>query len=330
MYSAKIIADSVSPAGVRLTTFEFCYWRAVHDELMTHREFSRNTASARAIPIEKMIAGVLEDPALPLEWGSNKPGMQPGDEISADQIAEAKRLILGLRDQAVKTARALTTLGLHKQIVNRYLQPWMFTTVLVSATSYGNFFKLRCDKMAQAEIRHVAKLARGLMETSKPRALAWGAWHLPLIDKEDWTDAIQLFRDDPAYLDKILQPAGEDQPEAPEQVAFPNPPPLSPADFLYSRAAQWLLIKVSVARCARVSYLRHLEKRDLRADAALHNILAAAGHWSPFEHIAQALMNPKARSGNFRGWAQYRKLWPTEYHGGESYAAETARERYSD
>jgi hypothetical protein len=180
-YASRIVLDSVAPNGHRLTTFELTYWRAVHDELMTHRDLSRCTASARAIPVERMIAGVLEDPALPVNWGTNRPGMQPGAEVPPETAAAARALILGHRDQAVELVRALSALGLHKQIANRYLQPFAFTTVIVSATSYTNWFGLRCHPAAQAEIRHVALMMQEQYAQSVPQEIPEGGWHLPYV-----------------------------------------------------------------------------------------------------------------------------------------------------
>jgi thymidylate synthase ThyX len=87
MISAKIIADSISESeyGDRITTFELEYPRFIHGELMTHRLFSRNAASSRAIPINKMMDQVLTAPAMPVEWGLNKSGMQ-AEEMLKGQL----------------------------------------------------------------------------------------------------------------------------------------------------------------------------------------------------------------------------------------------------
>jgi thymidylate synthase ThyX len=76
-----------------------------------------------------------------------------------------------------------------------------------------------------------------------------------------------------------------------------------------------LRLKISVARCARVSYLSHFGTRDHEKDVELYERLlggGANGHWSPFEHVATPLQSSDETSGNFRGWKQYRKLFPQE------------------
>lgn len=71
---------------------------------------------------------------------------------------------------------------------------------------------------------------------------------------------------------------------------------------------------MSVARIARVSYLRQEVKTTVLEDEARHNDLSRSGHWSPFEHQAQ-VMNPNDRSvGKFKGFRQYRHDF-----GGENY-----------
>ena len=147
-YKTKIILDSVSPVGSRLTTFELTYPRFVHSEFMTHRMFSRNAASSRAIPVRKMIEAVRTDPVIPVYWGTSQSGMQAGDESSEkelslkvwldarDRMAETAEILSGLvrvnrhtggwvSDEAEDCPPVITRLNLHKQIVNRILEPWL-------------------------------------------------------------------------------------------------------------------------------------------------------------------------------------------------------------
>lgn len=181
MYGAKILADSIGPSGRRLTTFEVTYPRFVHAELMTHREFSRNSASSRAIPVEKMISRILVDPVLPVWWGKNQSGMQAREELAGDDLETARRKWLAARDSALEYARELLRLDVHKQIVNRVLEPWMWITVIVSATQLSNFFALRCHPDAQPEIARAAYLMRDAHEASRPREVPLYGWHLPLV-----------------------------------------------------------------------------------------------------------------------------------------------------
>jgi thymidylate synthase ThyX len=184
-YRAEVLLDSVSPANVRLTTFVLTYPRFVHAELLTHRVFSRNASSSRAIPVKKLIDQVADEPVLPVWWGRNQPGMQARDELDADMKATAQAIWLEQRDVAVAAARRLVDLGSHKQIVNRILEPWMWITVVLSGTTFDNFFWLRCHQDAQPEIRTLAELMREAYRASAPRSLAAGDWHLPFLRDDD-------------------------------------------------------------------------------------------------------------------------------------------------
>ena len=192
--SAKVIADSVgADNGIRLTTLELEYPRFIHSEFMTHRVFSRNASSSRAIPVEKMIERVSSDPAMPVEWGSNQPGMQAGAEV--DDIRAATESWRYAAYDAVLWAKVLNTRGLHKQIVNRVLEPFSWIKVLVTATEWHNFFELRDHPDAQPEIRVLAIAMREAMADSEPEALRFDEWHLPYVtDNENVNAAHDLRR----------------------------------------------------------------------------------------------------------------------------------------
>jgi thymidylate synthase ThyX len=259
MYAAKIIMDSINEVGNRLTTFEVTYPRFVHSEFMTHRLFSRNAASSRAIPNEKLRHRITDDPVLPVYWGQNQSGMQASEELNSEAQRLASKTWLQARDEMLLASQHLTQLGVHKQLCNRLLEPWMWITVIVTATEYENFFHLRCHPDAQPEIQKVAHMMRALYRTNSPKLLKSGMWHTPYIQADEALDCYESLR-------------------------------------------------VSVARCARVSYLTHDGKREIDADLKLFDRLQTSGHWSPFEHVAVSLSMPE-RSGNFWGWMQYRKLF---------------------
>ena len=161
-FSARVLLDSESPAGVRLTTMEVRYPRFIHSELMTHRVFSRNAASSRAIPIRKMIDAVREEPALPLWWGRNQPGMQADAEIDAPTRALAEAEWRRALQDALAHAERLASaeINLHKQLVNRILEPFAWITVILTATEWANFFTQRTHDDAQPELRHIARACR--------------------------------------------------------------------------------------------------------------------------------------------------------------------------
>lgn len=180
---AKIIADSLSPDAVRLTTMEIVLPRIVLAELNTHRMLSKSSASSRAIPVEKMIAAVVNDPYIPEQWDRNGAGMQGhGVVTDPDEIAACVQAWLVARDNAVASARDLLALGVHKQTTNRLLEPFMWHTVIVSATEWSNFFHLRCNPLAHPALRNTAEAMRDAMAASTPSPIAYGEWHLPYFD----------------------------------------------------------------------------------------------------------------------------------------------------
>ncbi len=179
-FKANIVLDSVSPAGARLITMELTYPRFIHAEFMTHRMFSRNAASSRAIPTRKMIKMVENDPAMPVYWGKNKRGMSANEEIETKE--EAKSIWLDARTCAVEYAKFLHKEGLHKQIVNRVLEPWKYITVICTATQWSNFFGLRRHEDAQPEIHHLADMMYKAQKMSKPQERIW---HIPYIQEDE-------------------------------------------------------------------------------------------------------------------------------------------------
>lgn len=259
MITAKVIEDSVSKAGKRLTTLQLCYHRFIHSEFMTHRQLSRCASSSRAIPIDTMIDQVLKNPAMPLYWGSNKPGMQAGDEVANTEMA--KMIWKASARVACDQAKHLQEQGLHKQIVNRVLEPYQWIHVVVSATEWDNFFELRIHPAAQPEMRALAEAMKAAMDASTPERRDW---HLPYVT---------------TYEREGL-------------------------DFI-------TCCKISAARCARVSYIRHgADGPNIHEDIKLYERLAGMEpkHASPLEHPARELGDALARSGNFEGWQQFRHM----------------------
>jgi thymidylate synthase ThyX len=185
-YSARVLLDSISPDGIRLTTLEVTFPRFVLAEFNTHRVFSRNSASSRAVPTAKLLQRIEEDPAVPLEWGRNKAGMSASDLLSGEEGDEARRVWLHARDEAVASARRLLELNVHKQELNRLLEPFLWHTVIVTATEWRNFFELRCAPNAQPEIRAAALRMRAAIDESRPQLVADGQWHTPLVQSDEY------------------------------------------------------------------------------------------------------------------------------------------------
>ena len=283
--------------------------RIVLSEFNTHRAFSRNSASSRAIPTFSMVRAVLEDPFIPANFGTDRPGMQSGVALEGELAELATSVWLRARDQAVASALSLMVgpdlvfealgsdpggallldrlplveelarsrpkqgfLRVHKEIANRLLETFAWHRVIVTATDWGNFIALRAHPDAQPEIAGVAIAMRNALNQSVPTKLTYGEWHLPLVSQDEL-----------AELETGIQ------------------------------------IQLSVARCARVSYLSHRGVRDLEADVRLYDRLLASRHMSPFEHVARPLtpseLEKGPRTGNFEGWIQHRKaiLFESDY-----------------
>lgn len=263
---ARVLADSISTNGQRLTTLEVQIPRVVLAEFNTHRAFSRNSASSRAIPISKIMDRVKTDPYIPRNFSLNTKGMSAKEYITSrdPRYPEAVAWWLGQRDSAIEGALKGMEMGLHKQVVNRLLEPWMHQTIIVSSTEWENFFDLRLAKddldnpLADIAIFDGALQMNYAISESVPTRLSWNEWHLPL-------------------------------------TGFEGDGSLKKTD----------LIKVSVARCARVSYLTHDGSRDVSADLNLYTRLKESKHFSPFEHVAHPAVG---RFGNFEGWEQVRQL----------------------
>ena len=277
--SAKIVADSINEQGDRLTTFVVIFPRFLLAEFNTHRMLSRNSASSRARPFGVMLKEVREDPFIPIKWLAQHKSMQ-GTDLAEDPEAATKKW-LEARDAAVKAALALDETKVTKQMVNRILEPFMFHEVIVTATTFENFFALRAHP--DAEI-HIAKLAEEMLEaynTSSPCFLKPGDWHLPFGDQMDDQRINQLITE--------------------------------------SRSADTIKREIASARCARISYksFGSEDAYNYEADCKLFLSLVAGNHMSPLEHCAQAMNQNEyvidnARSGNFKGFVQFRKMFSLE------------------
>lgn len=184
-YSAAILADSISEAGDRLTTMAVTFPRMVLAEFNTHRVFSRNSASSRAIPVLKQLMRIEENPFVPIYWGKNQSGMQAQAELDEAAREQAVAIWLEARDDALRHTRRLLELEVHKQTANRLLEPFMWHTVIVTATEWSNFFALRNNDMAQPEIHKIAHMMHELYDASEPKLVREGEWHLPLIQPHE-------------------------------------------------------------------------------------------------------------------------------------------------
>lgn len=299
---AKVVADSIAN-GIRLTTMEVRFHRFILPEFNTHRMFSRNFSSSRAIPIKNIIEQVMCNYAEPVHWGKNRSGMQSTEELEYSPVWGAAAEV------ACEFAEEMMELGYHKQIVNRLIEPFQFVKGVITATEFDNFFALRDHEAAQPEIKVLAQCMKQSMDESEPTELKYGEWHLPYVEDNDNLNFVMS-----KYLNK--------------------------EDMLQDK------IKCSVARCARVSYMKHDNTNPTVADdIELYNQLVTRPytdkrgfnydekdpiHASPAEHVATPLSYQDENyywntgnwpegmshldkdggfwSGNFKKWIQYRKL----------------------
>lgn len=185
MYQCKIVADSISDSGCRLTTFEVTFPRLILSEWNTHRVFSRNTASSRAIPVKRLLKAIKDSPFIPEKFPKNQAGMSNNEWLGGWKEALAKFCWFRARDLSLILAFFMTKLGVHKQISNRLLEPFMWTTSVTSSTEWENFFNLRCSPLAQPEIQKIAYLMRDAYKLSTPRLMKEGEWHLPYVTEEE-------------------------------------------------------------------------------------------------------------------------------------------------
>ena len=265
MYSAKVVADSIGPSGVRLLSVLCSYPLMVHAEHLRHRCFSFSVASNRAIPTWLILRQVIDDPVVPVWFGKNQGGMSAREELAGWRLNLARWTWLAARWPAIAIVWLMLRIGLHKQLANRLLSPWQWVTVFVTGTEWENFFALRCHPDAQPEMRKAAEMMRDAIAKSKPRTLRAGEWHLPFCDNDFIPD---------------------------------------PRDWA-------TLCMFSAARCARVSLVRQDERKSAKDEIVMAEKLMKSGHYSPFEHQAQALPDVR-RCANLRGWLSFRSTIPNE------------------
>lgn len=296
MYEAKILKHSVSDQDIELVTFEVNYPHAVHKDVMTHR-WARNFQSFRAVPPEILLERLRNGEFfIPEVFGHRTPGMgqrnEPVEGQEAIDQAVARDIWTTHVFESIRRAERFLDLGIAKQQVNFLLQDLCFIRGIITTTlpQLENFFGLRLavndegQTVARPEVHKIASLMYEAFAASTPQRVGQYAWHLPLV-----TD------------DEIHE-------------GYPEHDPSNPTNWI-RHWEYWR--KVSVGRCARVSYLTHDGLRDPDADMRLHDRLLRDGHMSPFEHQGRPIdeFDESDWCGSFgRGWVQYRKLIPGEHN----------------
>lgn len=286
---ATIIADSIHE-GNRITTFELEYPRFIHSELMTHRMLSKNCASSRAIPVAKMLDLVETNPAMPVWWGKNQPGMSAKEELGTLESEAARGVWIAAMKQAASHVTVLNEIGLHKQITNRITEPWQRMKTVITGTEWVNLLWLRDHADAQPEFSVLAKCIREEFDASKPQELMVGDWHVPYVTTEYSADSLGR-----AYFSNGVQITAEQA------------------------------LKLSASCCAQVSYRNMNESLEKAIEIYDKLVGSSHKHASPFEHQAKPMKyrhpftiweegathmdrNNQFWSGNFKGWIQHRQL----------------------
>lgn len=262
--AATVILCSESPTtSKRITTLELVYPRFIHSEFMTHRAFSRNAQSSRATPTKVLIKEVMTNPVRPAVFYKNCKGMAGNEPLAPDLADDAAGTWMIAAHQAATAASVMHELGVHKQHVNRLLEPFLPIKVVVTATEWSNFFRLRLAQDAQPEIQMLAACMAEAMSKAKVRP--GGGIHAPYLTE--------------AEVERLIA----------------------------KHANYHIPMKISAARCARVSYYKHDGKKPTEEeDLELAERLMRDGHLTPFEHQAYDLLSAEEACANFRGWCSMR------------------------
>lgn len=297
---ATIIADSVSPDGIRMTTMEIEYPRFILAELNTHRMLSKNSASSRAIPVAAMHEQIRTNPAAPVFWGKNQPGMQAKEQLDGERLEAAMDEWQIAMHGALIAADNMSAVGLHKQIANRVTEPWMTMKTVISGTEWANLWHLRDHEDAQPEFHELASVMRQAYDASTPVVLKPGEWHVPYVKTERTIYGLQYLNEDNEIITA-------------EQARI-----------------------LSASCCAQVSYRKNDPSQEKAEKIFKQLIESEPCHASPVEHQATPMedwmyetwfddpqhlrqfgithmdTNCDLWSGNLRGWIQHRKLIANE------------------
>ena len=282
--SAEVLLDSKSPNGARITSVIATIPRFILAELNTHRAFSRNSASSRAIPFMKMIQKCEQERFVPIAWMKEHKGMQGSYYFNEKQSLKLDIEWNKAADQAVKSAIKLHNRfqdEVTKQMCNRILEPYMYHKVLITSTEWENFFAQRAADAAEIHFKDFAEKLLVALNESTPTELQYGEWHLPFADYKSLdSNGLRFSVEDVLYgLEEISKKIDIET---------------------------LLRLKLSVARCARTSFDNFDGTSDPIADVKLFKKLVDPGHMSPTEH--QALCTLYSHESNFKGFAQFRKM----------------------
>ncbi len=181
--TARVICDSINIHGNRLVTMVVTLPKYLVAEFNTHRAFSRNSASSRAIPLKKQIEKIEKNPFVPCRIGKNQKGMQASEWIEGQELENIRGYIASSRHQVIRLIEDLSQHDIHKQTLSRYAEPYLYTTIIVSATSWYNFFALRAHHACEPHFQIAAYRMLDAYLASVPQELDGGQWHIPFGDR---------------------------------------------------------------------------------------------------------------------------------------------------
>mgnify|MGYP001245656406 CR=1 FL=1 len=333
---AEIVGDAISQNGNRITSFLLTYPRIIHSELMTHRVFSRSSSSSRAIPFDKMVEAVENNPFIPMAWQKDHKGMQGTEYITdpraierletewktaaLNMVKQAQRLNSGIVCRETWEEDFKEKYGVTKQLCNRLLEPFMWHTTLVTSTTYSNFFNLRCPAY-QTPVTQLLLPAKSKKECIANHGNEENIEKLQNFSDLEWLKInqgqgeIHIM----ALAEAMYDAYNESVPNQLEKGFWYIPfeskinftgkewSELTPSDS--EETWQDVAVKISTSMCARTSYTVVGEDKvhSYDKDLKLHDRLLESRHWSPFEHCAKNMEDSNSY-GNFTGWKQYRQF----------------------
>lgn len=290
---ASVIEHSINMWGDELITIQTKAPKYLDAEIEKHRMISSNSSSDRAIPFRKM---VNNPKFLPEDVRLDERGMQGYESVQPEMLRGFHQTLSGIYEYITTELSRFDII--HKQHLNRYLLGFTMQNKVMTANKdqWEYFLNLRLGTDADPAIQYLSSEIETAINMSEA------------IHPED----SDIHPDIPIHLPYIT---------VDDVIKYHDG---------YINIQE--LVMVSVARCARVSYLSHdLKKTNLQDDIKLYKFLLKSKHLTPFEHVAITytqhqydvrrdayavleaggfepdISNQVLYNGNFKGWTQHRK-----------------------
>lgn len=303
---AKLIAYSQAPNKQTVATFELDYPRWIHGEVMTHRMFSRNAMSSRAVPVNKMIDLVKYSPAIPIHFGQNQPGMQAEKELDVFAKERVKELWYACAETVADYAEEMDYYDAHKQVVNRILEPFQTMKTVVTSTEWDNFFYLRNHEDAQPEIKRLAEVMLECFDNEDPVQLTSDDWHTPYFGEGYWLKGCGIPLEDALAISssccaqvsfRQLDDTLEKAKRIYERLVESKPVHASPFEHQCKPIQEYTCVNT----VKKVGFVNHQHTPSTWQDGITH-LDRDSNFWS----------------GNFKGFIQHRQIIPGNVYTKES------------